>query len=98
MKNLSIKFVSVLITRHRGPALQGRPGAIHGQTWPVVLCLAALLASSPFFAGCGSTKVASSPSDSVGQQLLDLEKARREGVIDDKEYERLRRATIKKND
>ena len=35
---------------------------------------------------------------SVGQQLQDLEKSHRDGVITQKEYERLKKALIRKND
>jgi hypothetical protein len=48
--------------------------------------------------GCGSTKVSTETNASVGQQLLDLEKAHKEGVISDKEYQRLRKALVKDND
>jgi hypothetical protein len=48
--------------------------------------------------GCGSTKVSTQTNSSVGQQLMDLQKAHDEGVIDDKEYARLRKSLVKKND
>jgi hypothetical protein len=49
--------------------------------------------------GCGSsTKVTSTNERSVGQQLTDLEQARREGIITDREYSRLKKAIISKND
>ena len=48
---------------------------------------------------CGSTKVSTQNNThaSVGQQLLDLQKARDQGLIDEKEYNRLRDAIVKKN-
>jgi len=48
--------------------------------------------------GCGSTKVESRTDSSVGQQLLDLEKAHDQGIITDKEYEKLKKNIVKKND
>src|SRR5262245_25458655 len=98
MQNLSIKAGSAFLTNVHRTSLRGRIDAIRGNTRPVILLLAVLLGGSLLFAGCGSTKVTSQTNESVGQQLLDLEKARKDGLINDKEYERLRRATIKKND
>ena len=51
-------------------------------------------------AGCGSTKVAThtTTNASVGQQLLDLKKARDQGLINDKEYEKLRETIVEKNE
>jgi hypothetical protein len=46
--------------------------------------------------GCGSTKIQN--QDSVGQQLLDLEKSYKDGVITEREYNRLKKAIINKND
>jgi len=48
--------------------------------------------------GCGSTKVESQTNSSVGQQLMDLEKAHDQGIITDKEYEKLKKAIVKKHD
>jgi hypothetical protein len=48
--------------------------------------------------GCGSTKVSTENTASVGQQLLDLQKAHDQGLVSDKEYEKLRKAIVKKND
>lgn len=60
------------------------------------LLLAALSAS---LTGCGSsTKVTNTSQTSVGQQLLDLEQARNQGIITEKEYNRLKKAVIKNND
>ena len=49
--------------------------------------------------GCGSTKVSThnNTNASVGQQLLDLEKAHNQGLITDKDYDKLKKAIIKKN-
>src|SRR6478672_1033614 len=62
---------------------------------------AAIIAAALFLAGamgCGSTKVSTQTNSSVGQQLMDLEKAHNDGIISDKEYEKLKKALIKKHD
>jgi hypothetical protein len=52
-----------------------------------------------FGTGCGSTtKVTSQTNDGVGQQLIDLEQAHSKGIISDKEYEKLRKQIVQKND
>lgn len=47
--------------------------------------------------GCGSTTKVEQ-QQSVGSQLLDLEKSYKDGVINQKEYERLKKAIIRNND
>jgi hypothetical protein len=59
-------------------------------TLPVALLL---LANT----GCGSTKVSTNTQASVGQQLMDLKKAHEQGLVGDKDYEKLREAIILKN-
>ena len=51
-------------------------------------------------AGCGSTKVTAHTNTqaTVGQQLMDLKHARDQGLITDKEYEKLREAIVEKNE
>ncbi len=61
-----------------------------------LLALGALLMA--LNTGCGSTKVETQNSSSVGQQLMDLEKAHNQGIITDKEYEKLKEALVKKHD
>lgn len=47
---------------------------------------------------CFSTsKVNSRNETSVGQQLTDLERARQQGIVTDREYARLKKTIIKKN-
>jgi len=60
---------------------------------------AALLAVS-LLSGCRSRtpKVQINQSESVGQQLQDLDAAYQKGIITQKEYERLKSSIIKKND
>ena len=49
--------------------------------------------------GCGSTtKVTSETNSGVGQQLIDLEQAHSKGIIDDKEYAKLRKSLVQKYD
>jgi hypothetical protein len=48
--------------------------------------------------GCGSSRTVQQQQSSVGQQLLDLEKSYKDGIITQKEYERLKKAIIRDND
>ena len=48
--------------------------------------------------GCGSTKVEILSNSSIGQQLIDLEKAHNQGIISDQEYEKLKKALVQKHD
>ena len=62
------------------------------------LASTALLAISACLTSCGSsTKVTSTNERRAGQQLTDLNEARQQGLITEKEYSRLRKAIIKKN-
>jgi hypothetical protein len=63
----------------------------------LVICHAALVLA-PLLSGCTSAKVNNAPTASVGQQLMDLDKSYKDGIITQKEYERLKREIIKKND
>lgn len=65
----------------------------------LLLSSAIVIAMSFSLTGCGSTtKVTSTNERSVGQQLTDLNDARQQGIITEKEYSRLRNAIIKNND
>ena len=46
--------------------------------------------------GGGGAKVETRSSQTLGQELMDLEKAHEEGVITDKEYKKLKENMIKK--
>lgn len=49
--------------------------------------------------GCiSSSELQNTNQASVGQQLTDLDRAYREGIISEKEYLKLRKAIIRKND
>ena len=51
------------------------------------------------FSGCfSSSEVKSTNPTSVGQQLTDLDRAYHQGIITEKEYLKLKKAIIKKND
>jgi len=63
-----------------------------------ILSSSILILISASLTGCGGTKVTSTNERSVGQQLTDLNDARQQGIIDDKEYARLKKAIISKND
>ena len=58
-----------------------------------------LIVLSASLTGCfSSSKVLSKNEASVGQQLIDLEHARQQGIISEKEYLKLKKALIKNND
>lgn len=88
VRKLPIKHKLIRLMKRPAPKSIGR----------AILTLALALAFSHLFSGCGSTKVTPETTDSVGQQLMDLEKAREQGTIDQKEYERLRRKIVREND
>ena len=50
--------------------------------------------------GCGGggaeTEIKQAPQTTLGQELLDLEKAHEKGVISDEEYEKLKKEVIKR--
>jgi hypothetical protein len=53
-----------------------------------------------FISGCGGggaeTEIKQAPQTTLGQELLDLDKAHEKGVISDDEYENLKKEIIKK--
>jgi hypothetical protein len=58
-----------------------------------------LIGISGSLSGCfSSSKVLSKNEASVGQQLTDLERARQQGIITEKEFNKLKHALIKAND
>jgi hypothetical protein len=61
------------------------------------LLLSATLFTCASMTGCVSSSKISHEA-SVGQQLEDLDKSYKDGIITKDEYERLRKAIIKKND
>lgn len=63
----------------------------------ISICL--LTAASCALVGCGTdTQVTSTTERSVGQQLTDLSEAHQQGIITDREYEKLKKAIIREND
>ena len=66
---------------------------------PFISCILVLTACVPL-TSCGSDRptVTNTTQSSVGQQLTDLDQARRQGIISNSEYNRLKRAIIKNND
>lgn len=58
-----------------------------------------LITVSYTVSGCfSSSKVSSKNEASVGQQLTDLDRARQQQIITEKEYLKLKKAIIKNND
>lgn len=64
-----------------------------------ILSAALLVAISCSLSSCfSSSKVNSKNEASVGQQLMDLDRSRQQGIITEKEYAKLKKAIIKNND
>jgi uncharacterized protein YcfL len=59
----------------------------------ILLTLAALTLTGCF----SSSEVSNKNEASVGRQLTELEHARQQGIVTQKEYEKLKKAIIKKN-
>lgn len=58
----------------------------------------AILATPLITAGCvSSSKVNNAPTQGVGQQLLDLNKAYKDGVITEDQYNKLKKEIIDRN-
>ena len=57
----------------------------------------ALALGSLALSSCFSSSEVQSGSESVGQQLQDLDHAYRQGIITEKEYAKLKKALIKKH-
>ncbi len=60
--------------------------------------LAAVLASPVAFSGCSSTKTTNTSTGTVGQQLIDLDRAHKDGVITKDQYDKMKKELIRKND
>jgi hypothetical protein len=72
---------------------------IHDKILAGICLLIVTLNVLPVLSGCASrTRMEVSQSASVGQQLQDLEKSYKDGIISKKEYDRLKKALINKND
>ncbi len=59
-----------------------------------------LIAITSILSGCGSStaSIKTTNDGSTGDQLRDLSVAHQEGIIDDKEFAKLKKALIKKHD
>lgn len=65
----------------------------------VIGALAVTVLALSLLPGCGGgTTIRQSNQASVGQQLQDLDKAYKDGIITQKEYEKLKKALVKQND
>ncbi len=64
----------------------------------ILSCVLLVTISSSLTSCFSSSKVDSKNEATVGQQLTDLDKARQQGIITEKEYLKLKKAIISKND
>ncbi len=58
----------------------------------------AILAAPLLLAACSSSKVNNTPTQGVGQQLIDLDRAFKEGIITEDQYNKLKKEIIRRND
>ncbi len=58
----------------------------------------ALLGATLLTAGCSSSKVNNQPTQGVGQQLIDLDNAYKQGLITEDQYKKLKNKIIRQND
>ena len=70
----------------------------HIKTLIITCALVAATLAMSLLPGCVSSSKTQNSSASVGQQLQDLEKSYKDGLITEKEYKRLKKAIIKNND
>jgi hypothetical protein len=63
----------------------------------LALC-SAVLGASLVATGCSSSKTTSNTSATVGQQLIDLDRAYKDGVITKDQYEKMKKELIRKYD
>jgi hypothetical protein len=64
-----------------------------------VIAVACLLIVSFLLVGCGSstkTEIQESPQTTLGQELMDLDKAHKEGVISDDEYKKMKKEIMER--
>jgi hypothetical protein len=60
------------------------------------LLIAVVIGCGFLFNGCGSsTQIKEAPQTTLGQELLDLDKAHKEGVISEDEYKKLKKDIMK---
>jgi len=63
-----------------------------------VIAMVTLLIFSFVLVGCGGSKteIKESPQTTLGQELMDLDKAHKEGIITDDEYEKKKKDIMKR--
>ena len=67
------------------------------KSWKILLCIGAL-ATSTFLVGCGGGGAqVKAKSTTVGQELMDLDEAYKQGIITEKEYNRKKADILKKH-
>jgi hypothetical protein len=62
------------------------------------ITLAVVIFAAVLMNGCGGTNVQQAPQTTLGQELLDLEKAYTSGIISESEYKRLRKDILNRYD
>ena len=63
-----------------------------------IALLSLVLVAPAALTGCSSSKTTTNTSATVGQQLIDLDRAYKDGVITKDQYEKMKKELIRKND
>ncbi|KJS29132.1 MAG: hypothetical protein VR64_21530 [Desulfatitalea sp. BRH_c12] len=60
-----------------------------------VVVMVSLIGLGSLLGGCGSTtQVKQAPQTTLGQELMDLDKARQDGIITEDEYKKLKKQIV----
>jgi hypothetical protein len=63
-----------------------------------IIVMASLIFIGSILSGCGGSKteVSQSPQTTLGQELIDLDKAYKQGIITEKQYEKSKKDLLEK--
>jgi len=63
---------------------------------PVIAFTLVLVTGLPGCGGGGSKNTIQTSTTTMGQELMDLDESRKQGLVDDQEYEKAKKAILKK--
>jgi len=60
--------------------------------------MVSLIGLGSLLSGCGSTtQIKQAPQTTLGQELMDLDKARQDGIVTEDEYKKLKKDVVEKH-
>ena len=60
-----------------------------------VVVMVCLIGLGSLLSGCGSsTQIKQAPQTTLGQELMDLDKARQDGIVSEDEYKKLKKQVV----